>query len=63
VAAARSVGILYGMKPAVTLAPAAPAEFLRISRAIEYLADHVQQQPSLAEIAAAAHWSEYHFAR
>jgi AraC family transcriptional regulator of adaptative response/methylated-DNA-[protein]-cysteine methyltransferase len=40
-----------------------PPEFRRIARAIEYLVDHVQQQPSLAEIAAAAHWSEYHFAR
>ncbi len=50
------------MKAVATNAPT-PPEFRRIARAIEYLADHVQQQPSLAEIAAAAHWSEYHFAR
>jgi AraC family transcriptional regulator of adaptative response/methylated-DNA-[protein]-cysteine methyltransferase len=62
VADARGVGILYDMKAVATNAPT-PPEFRRIARAIEYLADHVQQQPSLAEIAAAAHWSEYHFAR
>lgn len=38
-------------------------EFRRIARAIEYVAANVRSQPSLAEIAAAAHWSEYHFAR
>jgi AraC family transcriptional regulator, regulatory protein of adaptative response / methylated-DNA-[protein]-cysteine methyltransferase len=41
----------------------APPEFRRIARAIEYVATHVQAQPALSEIAAAAHWSEYHFAR
>jgi AraC family transcriptional regulator, regulatory protein of adaptative response / methylated-DNA-[protein]-cysteine methyltransferase len=60
---ARGVGILYGMnaKPDPP-APRAP-EFRRIARAIEYLADRAGEQPSLAEVAAAAHWSEYHFAR
>ena len=42
---------------------AAPPEFRRIARAIEFVAANVRNQPSLAEIAAAAHWSEYHFAR
>lgn len=41
---------------------AAP-EFRRIARAIEFVAANVHKQPSLAEIAAAANWSEYHFAR
>jgi len=43
--------------------PAAAPEFRRIARAIEFVAANVRNQPSLAEIAAAAHWSEYHFAR
>ena len=38
-------------------------DFERIARAIEYIADHAQEQPSLADIAAATGWSEYHFAR
>lgn len=38
-------------------------EFRRIARAIEFVAANVRNQPSLAETAAAAHWSEYHFAR
>jgi AraC family transcriptional regulator of adaptative response/methylated-DNA-[protein]-cysteine methyltransferase len=38
-------------------------DFERIARAIEYIATHAQDQPSLADIAAAAGWSEYHFAR
>ena len=42
---------------------AAPPEFRRIARAIEFVAANARQQPSLAEIAAAANWSEYHFAR
>ena len=50
-----------------TTSPAVPAqdapEFSRIARAIEYLAEHAREQPSLARIAAAAGWSEYHFAR
>jgi AraC family transcriptional regulator, regulatory protein of adaptative response / methylated-DNA-[protein]-cysteine methyltransferase len=38
-------------------------DFARIARAIDYVAGHVHEQPSLARIAAAAQWSEYHFAR
>jgi AraC family transcriptional regulator of adaptative response/methylated-DNA-[protein]-cysteine methyltransferase len=38
-------------------------EFNRIARAIAYLAEHAREQPSVAAIAAAADWSEYHFAR
>ncbi len=40
-----------------------PPEFRRIARAIEFVAANVRQQPALADIAAAANWSEYHFAR
>jgi AraC family transcriptional regulator of adaptative response/methylated-DNA-[protein]-cysteine methyltransferase len=60
---ARGVGILYGMNPGA--APAIPPtpEFRRIARAIEYLAERAGEQPSLADVAAAANWSEYHFAR
>jgi AraC family transcriptional regulator, regulatory protein of adaptative response / methylated-DNA-[protein]-cysteine methyltransferase len=42
---------------------AAPPEFRRIARAIEFVAANARQQPSLADMAAAANWSEYHFAR
>ncbi len=59
----RSVGILYAMKASVPDGPAAPPEFRRIARAIEFVAANVRQQPTLADIAAAANWSEYHFAR
>jgi AraC family transcriptional regulator of adaptative response/methylated-DNA-[protein]-cysteine methyltransferase len=38
-------------------------EFHRIARAIGYLAEHAREQPSVAAIADAAGWSEYHFAR
>ena len=38
-------------------------DFARIARAIEFIASRAHEQPSLAEIAAAAGWSEYHFAR
>lgn len=41
----------------------APPEFRRIARAIEFVAANARQQPSLADMAAAANWSEYHFAR
>ncbi len=58
-----SVGILYAMKAIVPDGREAPPEFRRIARAIEYVAANARQQPSLAEIAAAANWSEYHFAR
>jgi AraC family transcriptional regulator of adaptative response/methylated-DNA-[protein]-cysteine methyltransferase len=46
-----------------TLVTDTSQDFLRIARAIEYVAAHVPEQPSLAAIAAAAGWSEYHFAR
>ena len=38
-------------------------DFRRIARAIEFIAQRFRGQPSLAEIAAAAGMSEYHFAR
>ena len=38
-------------------------DFERIARAIEYIAERAHEQPSLSDIAAAAGWSEYHFAR
>lgn len=38
-------------------------DFQRIARAIEYVAAHAHEQPSLAGIAATAGWSEFHFAR
>jgi AraC family transcriptional regulator of adaptative response/methylated-DNA-[protein]-cysteine methyltransferase len=60
---ARGVGILYGMSAKVKSSSSRTPEFRRIARAIEYLADRAGEQPSLAEIAAAVHWSEYHFAR
>ena len=44
-------------------APTGRSDFTRIARAIEYIAAHALEQPSLADIAAAADWSEYHFAR
>jgi AraC family transcriptional regulator of adaptative response/methylated-DNA-[protein]-cysteine methyltransferase len=51
------------MKAIVPDGPAAPPEFRRIARAIEFVAVNARQQPSLADMAAAANWSEYHFAR
>ncbi len=51
------------MKATAPAGDPTPPEFQRIARAIEFVADRVQEQPSLADIAAAAHWSEYHFAR
>jgi len=51
------------MQATVTDGLAAPPEFRRIARAIEFVAANVRQQPSLADMAAAANWSEYHFAR
>lgn len=62
-AAEQRVGMLAGMKSAVPDTAAAASEFSRIARAIAYLAEHASEQPSVAEIAAAAGWSEYHFAR
>jgi AraC family transcriptional regulator of adaptative response/methylated-DNA-[protein]-cysteine methyltransferase len=60
---ARSVGILYGMSAMPDSCPSRTPEFRRIARAIEYLAERAGEQPTLADVAAAAHWSEYHFAR
>jgi AraC family transcriptional regulator of adaptative response/methylated-DNA-[protein]-cysteine methyltransferase len=60
---ARSVGILYGMNAMPDSCPSRTPEFRRIARAIEYLAERAGEQPTLADVAAAAHWSEYHFAR
>jgi len=51
------------MKTTVPDGRESPPEFRRIARAIEFVATHVRQQPTLADIAAAANWSEYHFAR
>ncbi len=51
------------MKAIARDGPAAPPEFRRIARAIEFVAANVRLQPSLADMAAAANWSEYHFAR
>jgi AraC family transcriptional regulator, regulatory protein of adaptative response / methylated-DNA-[protein]-cysteine methyltransferase len=65
VAAGRGAGILQAMSDSALTdeEPTAAPEFRRIARAIEFVAANVRSQPSLAEIAAAAHWSEYHFAR
>jgi AraC family transcriptional regulator of adaptative response/methylated-DNA-[protein]-cysteine methyltransferase len=65
VAVAAGEGILRAMTnhAAPTAEAVGPPEFRRIARAIEFVAANVRSQPSLAEIAAAAHWSEYHFAR
>ncbi len=38
-------------------------DFDRIAAAIVYIADHVREQPSLEQVAAAARLSPYHFAR
>ena len=63
-AAGAGAGILQPMNERVIDdEPVAAPEFRRIARAIEFVAANVRSQPSLAEIAAAAHWSEYHFAR
>jgi AraC family transcriptional regulator of adaptative response/methylated-DNA-[protein]-cysteine methyltransferase len=51
------------MKAIAAGGSAAPLEFHRIARAIEFVAANVRRQPSLADMAAAANWSEYHFAR
>jgi AraC family transcriptional regulator of adaptative response/methylated-DNA-[protein]-cysteine methyltransferase len=55
--------MLAGMSPETTDAAEPAPEFTRIARAIGYLADHAREQPSVAAVAAAAGWSEYHFAR
>ena len=38
-------------------------DYERIAIAIRYLEAHVERQPSLTDVAAAAHMSEYHFQR
>ncbi len=38
-------------------------DYDRIARAIEYICEHADRQPSLAEMAAAIHLSPYHFQR
>jgi AraC family transcriptional regulator of adaptative response/methylated-DNA-[protein]-cysteine methyltransferase len=50
-------------QPATAAGTDRTSDFARIARAIEFIADHALEQPSLADIAAAADWSEYHFAR
>src|SRR5829696_3097997 len=57
------VSILGPMNATTEIIPDTVPEFARIARAIEYVALHVREQPALAEIARAAGWSEYHFAR
>ena len=42
---------------------ASTTDFARIARAIEYIGAHAEDRPSLSDIAAAAGWSDYHFAR
>jgi AraC family transcriptional regulator of adaptative response/methylated-DNA-[protein]-cysteine methyltransferase len=51
------------MTSQATIPPADTADFARIARAIEFVAAHAGDQPSLARIASVAGWSEYHFAR
>jgi AraC family transcriptional regulator of adaptative response/methylated-DNA-[protein]-cysteine methyltransferase len=46
-----------------SLATLASADFDRIARAIEYMAAHVRERPSLARIASEAGWTTWHFAR
>ena len=38
-------------------------DYVRVERALQYLADHFKQQPTLAEIADSVHLSEFHFQR
>jgi AraC family transcriptional regulator of adaptative response/methylated-DNA-[protein]-cysteine methyltransferase len=61
VAAGAAAVILRSMNAAISVPVS--RDFHRISRAIEFIADHFREQPSLARIAAAAGVSEYHFAR
>jgi AraC family transcriptional regulator of adaptative response/methylated-DNA-[protein]-cysteine methyltransferase len=51
------------MSPDTADAPQSAPEFPRIARAIGYMAEHAREQPTVAAIARAAGWSEYHFAR
>jgi AraC family transcriptional regulator, regulatory protein of adaptative response / methylated-DNA-[protein]-cysteine methyltransferase len=63
VAAVRRVGMLTAMSPTTATDVESTPEFTRVARAIAYLAGHAREQPSVAEVAGAAGWSEYHFAR
>lgn len=62
-AATRRVGMLAGMSPTTAIDVESAPEFARVARAIGYLSGHAREQPSVAEVARAAGWSEYHFAR
>ncbi len=55
--------MLGAMNDVATLPAGNTQDFARIARSIEFVADHFREQPSLARIASAAGWSEYHFAR
>lgn len=57
------VGMLAAMSTNTAEKVESTPEFTRIARAIRYLAEHVREQPSVAAVADAAGWSEYHFAR
>ncbi len=57
------VSMLAAMNDITSQPEESSRDFQRIARAIDYVATHAREQPSLAEIAAAAGWSEYHFAR
>jgi AraC family transcriptional regulator, regulatory protein of adaptative response / methylated-DNA-[protein]-cysteine methyltransferase len=60
---ADGVGMLRAMNKLNPGTLDATQEYQRIARAIEFVATHYREQPSLARIAAATGWSEYHFAR
>ena len=62
-AAAQCVGMLALMSTDTAGTFESPTEYARIARAIRYLAEHAREQPSVAAVAEAAGWSEYHFAR
>jgi AraC family transcriptional regulator of adaptative response/methylated-DNA-[protein]-cysteine methyltransferase len=63
VAVARGIGMLVAMETFTDDAMDATQDFRRIARAIEFIAANFRSQPSLSRMAAAADWSEYHFAR
>jgi len=57
------MSMLGAMNTAVFSTANESHDFRRIARAIEFIAANFRNQPSLAQIAAAAGLSEYHFAR
>jgi AraC family transcriptional regulator of adaptative response/methylated-DNA-[protein]-cysteine methyltransferase len=61
VAGRAQAGILHSMKNAIRARR--ERDFHRMAAAIAYIADHVREQPSLEQVAAAADLSPYHFAR